>query len=686
VFTLSARRRRVLDALCRAIAPLAFAHPEAGGVPLPAAVEARLAHVDPIIARQAARLLTLFDSSLTALVTRGAARRFSSLDPTTRDRVLASWETSRVPIRRTIFQALRRLILTTWYAMPEALASTGWRGGLAKRLAELEWEGPLPGEPRESEPVLRTRTAHIHMPGERRRSDRIRPGSDVANGSVLRTGVLVIGSGAGGAVVAARLAELGHETLVVEEGSFWEPAELTERESEMMPRLYAGGGMRATDDLSFAVLQGCAVGGSAFVNWLVMLRTPDWVLEEWTREHGAEHLDAAQLAPVFDLIERETHTRVVPDEAHSPANRALLTGARALGWRAGAAAINAEGCIRAGTCGLGCRYDAKRGPASVYLPRALEAGARLITETRVERLEIVERGSAAPLKRVHAVTSDRDGGLHGRVTIEAPLVVLAAGAVGTPALLQRSGLGGPSVGRFLRLHPTTAVVGVYDREMYAAAGIPLSAMCDEFHRGSDGYGFWLECPPLYPAFASAALPGFGAAHRSRMEEFSRLGPIISLVRDGADRLHSSGSVRLDRRGRPRIAYRLSGPDRRAVIRGIQAAARVHLAAGATEAYTLHARGGRVESEHDIERLASLAYGPNRLAMFSAHVNGTARLGTDPRRSSCTPDGGVRGAPGVYVADGSLLPTAPGVNPQETIMAVATIVSRGIDARHSRVRG
>jgi len=260
--------------------------------------------------------------------------------------------------------------------------------------------------------------------------------------------------------------------------------------------------------------------------------------------------------------------------------------------------------------------------------------------------------------------------------------VLAAGAVGTPAILQRSSLGGPAVGRFLRLHPTTAVVGVYEREMYAAAGIPLSAVCDEYLRGPGGYGFWLECAPLYPAFASAALPGFGEAHGERMRDFQRLGPIISLVRDGADRGHSSGEVRVDRQGRVRIHYRLSAIDRRAVARGVQAAARVHLVAGATEAYTLHATGGRIRTEAEIACLASLPFGPNQIALFSAHVNGTARLGTNARLGCCTPDGAVRGAPGLYVADGSLLPTAPGVNPQETIMAVATVLARGIHARHA----
>ncbi|MEJ7810596.1 MAG: GMC family oxidoreductase N-terminal domain-containing protein [Gemmatimonadaceae bacterium] len=455
----------------------------------------------------------------------------------------------------------------------------------------------------------------------------------------------------------------------------------------MTPRLYADAGTRATRDLSVSILQGRVVGGGTTVNWLITLRTPEWVLDEWARDHGAEGMRPGEMAPVFDLVEREVHARTVPDDAHSPSNRALLDGARRLGWRAGAVKINTRGCVRAGTCGLGCRHGARQGAAEVYVPRALRAGARLYTDVRVERVEVVERDGAsrggAPRKRVRATVLDRASGRAvGRLTVEAPIIVLAAGAVGTPAILLRSGLGGPAVGRYLRLHPTSAVVGEYDREMYGAAGIPLSAMCDEFVRGERGYGFWIECPPLYPALASSVVPGFGARHRAVMERFPRLAPMIVLIRDGADVTASNGSVRVDRRGRPVIRYRLGDADRRTLIAGIKATARLHLAAGAREAITLHARECRVRSETELALIERQSYGPNRLALLSAHVNGTCRFGTDARASTCTPDGRVRGAAGIYVADGSLLPTALGVNPQETIMAVATVIARRIAEDHS----
>lgn len=685
-FRLSAGQRRALDALCRRIAPAAYDETADGAVDLAAAVEERLAAGDPILARQLATLLTAFDSPLAGLLSTGRPGRFSARDAAAQDAVLRAWESSAVGPQRTVFQAFRRLVLSTYYARPEGVAGIGDRGPLHRRVPQLAWEGPLPGVPADAEPVLRTRApwdprAHAPDPAPRL-PDGVTAGAALPGDTVLRAGVCVVGTGAGGAVVAARLAEAGHDVVLLEEGAWWHPGDFTEREAEMTPRLYADAATRATADLSVSILQGRAAGGGTTVNWLIMLPTPDWVLDEWTREHGAEGMRPHEMAPLFAQVEAETHTRCVPDDAHSPNNRALLDGARRLGWSARAARINARGCVRAGTCGLGCRYDARQGAQAVYLPRALRAGARLYTDVRVERVEVVERGGPAPRKRVHATVLDRDTHApRGRVTVEAPIVVLAGGAVGTPAILLRSGLGGPAVGRWLRLHPTTALLGMYDHEMYGAAGIPMSTVCDQFHRGDDGYGFWIECPPLYPAIASVALPGFGDAHRARMRDFPRLGAMIVLVRDGADTTRSNGAVRVDRRGRPIIDYRLGDADTRTMRRGLAATARLHLAAGAREVTALHTRGHRVRTEADLSLFDALPCGPNQLTVLSAHVNGSCRLGTDPRRSACTPDGQVRGTPGLYVADGSVLPTAPGVNPQETIMAVATLLAGRIARRH-----
>jgi choline dehydrogenase-like flavoprotein len=308
-------------------------------------------------------------------------------------------------------------------------------------------------------------------------------------------------------------------------------------------------------------------------------------------------------------------------------------------------------------------------------------GARLITHANAERIEFIERGGAFPRKRV-TLRHTPPGGRARDIAVEAPIVVVAGGAVGTPVLLQRSGLGGGGVGRYLRLHPTTGLFGRFDRDIYAAGGIPLTTVCDEFHRvDARGYGTWIETPPLHPALAASACPGIGDVHRRLMLDFTRIGTLIALTRDGADRARSSGDVRARRDGSISIRYKLSRADAVHVQAGIEAAAQLLFAAGAREVISGHTRPAVLKSPAELEKLRNRPMGPNDLSLFSAHVNGTCRIGKDPRTAGTDPNGERFGAPGVFVADGSLLPTAPGVNPQETIFALATVVAERIASRY-----
>jgi len=293
-----------------------------------------------------------------------------------------------------------------------------------------------------------------------------------------------------------------------------------------------------------------------------------------------------------------------------------------------------------------------------HLPRALRAGARLFCAARVQTVQRRGRGF-----RVDA----------GSLVVNCDIVIVAAGATETPALLQRSGLACAGVGKNLRLHPTTAVCGMYEAPIYAAGGIPLTSYCDEFTDLHNGYGHWIEAPPLTPGLAAVALPGFGARHRRHMERFPFLAPLIVLVRDGAGRDPSTGRVRAQA-SHARISYRLGATDRAALLHGIESAARIHFASGARSVLTLHGHETVLHGEDNLRniRAANDRYGDPSL--FSAHVNGTARIGRDPRTSGCRPDGQVHGQPGLYVMDGSLLPTAPGVNPHETIAAVTAILA------------
>lgn len=684
--------RRVLDAVARRVVPHAY---DGSGPPvdLVARIEDRLAHAPPERVRDLELALTLLGSRAAALLLSGMSAPFPRLSGARQDVFLARWSTSPLPAARAVYQGVRRLVLAVYYSLPESFERIGYLGPYHLRGPEFAWEGPAPASPvpDADEPIARASARGR----EDQRPVTVAPNANTtvsphSNGNHFRptADVIVIGSGAGGAVAAARLAAAGRDVLLLEEGNVVSLSELDEREGDMTTRLYAEGGMRATDDLSVVLLQGSAVGGGTLVNWMITFRAPDFVLEEWASRFRITGFSPGEMAPVFNRVEREIHATPVPEDAHSPANRILLEGARRLGWRAGAGRINARECIRAGFCGQGCRYGAKQSTDQVYVPRALAAGARLVSDARVDRIEVVERDRAstatargtrratAPLKRVHITLLDRVTRKPvGAMVAEAPVVVLAAGAIGTPVLLQRSGFGGGGVGSFLRLHPTTAVAGEHHDDVYAAAGIPQSAVCAQFLRRDDrGYGFWIECAPHHPALAAVAASGFGAAHHDVMRRFRRTTNLIVLVRDGSDLDASNGSVTISSRGRIRIAYRVGPRDRANLIAGVEAGARILLAAGVTGVRTLHTVGSEIQSERDVASLRTRPWGPHDLTLFSAHVNGTCRLGTDPRTSGVDENGERHGVRGLYVADGSLLPTGLGVNPQLTIMAMATCIA------------
>ncbi|MEO5511159.1 MAG: GMC family oxidoreductase [Longimicrobiales bacterium] len=684
------RAHDTLDALCRCIVPVAYdTEPK---VDLATAVTHRLATLPQSLQRDVAAALRLFDHPVTAAIFDFSTRRFPELSPDHRAARLRAWETSRIPLRRTVYQAVRRIVLSTYYAIPEVLAPIGYAGPLRDRLPVVPWEGPLVEADATGDDGVIARSnaahsngvhgngAHDHVPHQAGpRSDRssdtagVTPGASLAAGSILHCDVCVVGSGAGGAVIAARLAEAGKSVIVIEEGGHYTTAEFTDREMDMIPALYADAGARATDDASISLLQGRCIGGGSTVNWMLMLRPRPWVMEEWSSAHGAEMLSEHTLTPALERVEAEVGAGYLPHSAHSASNRIILDGAAALGWSATTAMINARGCVRAGTCGLGCSHGAKRSAGVVYLPRATAAGAQIISDVRADRIE-----RAGDRRRVQCSVLERvSGAPRAALTIDAVVVVCAAGAIGTPALLLRSGMGSRAVGRFLRLHPTTAVRGSYERVMYGAAGVPQSALLTEFMQGDDGYGFWVECPPMLPSLASVAVAGFGVEHRAAMLGFPHQAALIVLTRDGVNRDLSSGDVRVDARGCVRIRYRVAREDRANIAKGIEAAARLHFAAGAHSIATLHAPAIIAESERELAALASASLAPNRVSLFSAHVNGTCRMGVDPATSACTPDGDVFGERGIYVADGSVFPTAPGVNPQATIMAIATLVAERV---------
>jgi choline dehydrogenase-like flavoprotein len=496
-----------------------------------------------------------------------------------------------------------------------------------------------------------------------------------------RADVCVVGSGAGGAVFAAECAAAGLRVVVLERGGRYTREDFNQREADMIPRLYADRGLRATKDLSITILQGSCLGGSSTINWTTSLRTPAHVLEAWARDYRVEGMSPAEMRPAFERVEAMTQVRVPADDEHNANNRILLDGARVLGWSAHAIPRNVVGCVRSGFCGLGCAYDAKKSVLITYIPDAERHGAVFYTNARADRIET--RGPRD--HTVRATICDKHTGrpLHA-LAVRASAVAVACGPIDTPVLLERSGLARRSgqLGRNLALHPTSAVMGVFAREIYMAGGIPQSAVCDQFADRDGTGGFLLEAVPAHPVLAAPALPGFGAEHRALMRAYPWLGATIVLVKDGAGG-PAPGRVRATRSGRPEIEYALLDDDVRLLMRGLQRAAELQLAAGAREVRTLQLDGGVIRTSAEARAIPRWGFAANRIGLFSAHPMGTARMGGDRRYSVVDSHGELHDARGIFVTDASVFPTSLGVNPHITVMATATHFAHHLLAERQR---
>jgi len=499
---------------------------------------------------------------------------------------------------------------------------------------------------------------------------KILTGREVTRDVEERTDVCVVGSGAGGAVVAARLAALGARVVVLEEGPWHRPEDSTLREGDAYPKLYQEHGQRATADLSIAVLQGRAVGGGTIVNWTTSFRTPDRVLAHWARVHGIEGLSPEALAPHFAAVEERLGIHEQPADQVNANNATLWDGAGKLGWERARVRRNVRGCQNLGYCGMGCPIGARTSMDRSYLPDALGHGARLYANARAVRLEYRERRVLAVHAEVLDPRTEKPSGR--RITVRPRAVILAGGAVNTPALLLRSRLDvSGRVGKRTFLHPVTAVTGLYRHHIDGWDGAPQSVSSHQFaDRGPGKVGFFLEATPVHPMLAGISSPGFGEAHQELMSRLPHASALISLAIDGFLPEERGGEVTLGSDGRVRLDYPVPAPVWEAIREGVRALARVHLAAGAEAAVSLHEEPVEMRSEADLALLDAAPWEPLRVGLLTAHQLGGCAMGRDPERSVVDAKLRMHGMDNVWVVDGSVFPTSLGVNPQLSIFGLA----------------
>ncbi len=478
--------------------------------------------------------------------------------------------------------------------------------------------------------------------------------------------VAIIGTGAGGAVVAAELAEAGARVSVVEEGDSYSGRDFTARPLEQVRALYRAQGLTGTVGNTFiSIPLGRVVGGTTTINSGTCWRTPEHILKRWETEFGIPNLAGGGFTPEFERVEHSLHVEPVPAAIFGPNAELFRRGSEALGFRGEPIPRNALGCRGTGICVFGCPRDAKQAMHVSYVPRALRAGARVHVRARAERV-LIENGRAV------GVLATRGGRKGGRLWLLADRVVVAAGALLTPPLLMRSGVSGRSggLGRNLRIHPATRVLAMFDEPVRAWEGVPQSYHVHEF----EPEGIVLQGMFMPPALQAVTMPGFGFTHKQRMEKFENLASFGALISDtSSGRVFANGLA----------WYWMNRGDARRLLRGISLASRIFFTAGAREVYPGVRQRPVLRSPQEAEALEHLSVRPADLEMMAFHPMGTARMGSDPARCAVAPSGELYGVAGLYVADASVLPTSTLINPQISIMAFATRIAAGLAGSLSR---
>jgi choline dehydrogenase-like flavoprotein len=488
---------------------------------------------------------------------------------------------------------------------------------------------------------------------------------------VLKPDVCIVGSGPGGAMVASRLARAGAKVVVLEEGGYHQKDAFDMQESTAFPRLYQDRGNRATADLSISVLQGRAVGGGTVVNWTTSYRTPDDVLAHWRDREGLS-LTPSNLRPHFEEVERRLGIQKVELEDINANNRAIYDGCKKLGWQVDTTNRNVRGCLRTGYCGMGCPVDAKQSAALTYLPDAVAAGAEVYANCRVQKIEWTGRRATAALAQVLDAESLNETGR--TVRVEPRVLAISGGALNSPALLLRSGIPGPAIGKYTWLHPVVAVGAYYQDPVEGFYGAPQSVASHHFAHRNQGAGFFIEAAPVHPMLASIAMPGFGGPLRTKMGLLSNVSATISLMIDGFDPSERGGTVTLRPDGGPKLDYPFGDRTYECFRAGMKAMAQLHLANGAREVVSFHTEPIHITKEADLARIDAAPMGPNLVGVFTAHQMGGCRMGKDPAGSVVNEHLQVHDFDNLFVIDGSVFPTSLGVNPMESIYGLASWAS------------
>ncbi|SCZ88008.1 BZ3500_MvSof-1268-A1-R1_Chr2-1g04130 [Microbotryum saponariae] len=629
-------------------------------------------------------VLTLLSTRAGTLVLTGHTGFFVNLSVEQREQILKNWGSSSLALMRRVYRGFVSVALYVAYTNFDQIAlATGFPAlGEANRFADKN--------------RLRNHYAfvfeNISVPYQ-----------------YIDTDILVVGSGAGGGVVSSELAKKGWKVLVVEKGPYVRPEDMSGKPRDGFEQLYEGAGMIATEDGAMNVLAGSTFGGGTTVhvfgietvNWSASLRPQHYLREQWASMHGLDYFLSSDFA---DSVEYVCNKMGVSAEhlKHNKPNSLMVDASLKLGYPCATIPQNTGGTAHpCGTCGFGCVYGEKQSGPVCWLKSAAQDGAKFMVETTVERLLFASTRNSPPptvsnlndfypsATRRHcigALVKDAKG--QTAVIRAKQAVVVSAGSINSPAVLMRSGLKNPRIGRNLRLHPTTYVTGFFDEDINPWDGAIMTAV-STVHENWDGthHGVKIEVIQSFPGGRAASFqPWAGSTeHKKALVQFGKSSTLIAICRD-----RGSGRIFLDEQNKPRFDYVLDAYDAQGLLRGIVAMAEMHLVAGANRILTtqslvedyIPAPGHKGLSDPAwkawIAKVQKAGVKPTLCGVGSAHQMGSNQMGTKPTNSVVDPRARVWGTHSLYVADASIFPTASAVNPMITNLSLSHSVSRFID--------
>jgi choline dehydrogenase-like flavoprotein len=475
---------------------------------------------------------------------------------------------------------------------------------------------------------------------------------------------VVVGSGAGGAAAAVILARAGHRVAIVEAGPWRAPVDYPHTTYGAMRDLFdAWGGLVTQSRALWPVVQASCVGGTTVINSAIVVRTPGDCFDRWEREYGIEARTLEKRVWEHqDRLEHELSAEVVPPDARGLSNTLAMDGAEALGWDSHYMQRYVRDCEGAGQCLQGCRKARKQSTNVNYVPEVLARGGYVLSCAPADRVSF-ESGRATGVSGNFRDPVTRRSGSRYRVRA-AKGVLLAASVTQTPLLLARSGIKSKALGTLFRAHPGTGIFGVYadpvDQNVGATQGWASTAFRVD-------PGLKLETLAIPPEMVAGRLPGGGAELVRRFREYRHLAMWVAAVR-----AESAGTIKPGFFGNPVVRYQLDDADMHRFRTGLAMVARMHFAAGAKEIIPcIHGLPYKLGPD-EVSKIEEGPLDPRAYIAILSHLFGGCPMSSDPRQGVVDGNGKVHGREGLYVVDASAIPTTIGVNPQHTIMALASV--------------